>query len=240
MEKIINYSFIIPHKNTPDLLVRCINSIPKRDDIGIIIVDDNISPDIFDFNNFPCINYPNVKVIFNKEAKGAGHARNIALPLVNGKWIIFADSDDFFNACFDDLLNAYVNATADIIFFNANSVDSNTLLPSNRVDHLHDFFDIYNKNQQEGKKYFRFLFSEPWCKICRRSMINKCHIKFDETIVDEDVYFSYNAGFNAKEVIIDNREAYCVTSREDSLSQISSEDKIFCRFTIAAKWYKFL
>lgn len=35
------YSFIIPHKNSPDLLNRCIQSIPKRDDIEIIIVDDN-------------------------------------------------------------------------------------------------------------------------------------------------------------------------------------------------------
>src|SRR5574344_3074461 len=240
MEKIINYSFIIPHKNTPDLLVRCVNSIPERDDIEFIIVDDNSSPNIVDFNNFPCINNPNVRVILNKDAKGAGHARNIALPLAIGKWIIFADSDDFFNPCFEDILNDYVNSTNDIIFFNANSVDSNTLQPSNRVDHLHEFFEIYHKDKYEGEKYFRYLFSDPWCKICRRSMIRDNHIRFDETIVDEDVFFSYNAGFNADHVFIDDREAYCVTSREGSLSQIASDEKLFCRFKIAAKWNKFL
>lgn len=240
MEKIINYSIIIPHKNTPELLVRCVNSIPQRDDLEIIIVDDNSSPDIVDFNNYPCISNPNVKVIINKEAKGAGHARNIALPLACGQWIIFADSDDFYNPCFNDILNDYVNSTNDMIFFNANSVDSNTLQPSNRVDHLHDFFKIYYNNKHEGEKYFRYLFSEPWCKICRRTMIINNHIRFDETIVDEDVFFSYNAGFNAKGVYVDDREAYCVTSRDDSLSQITSEEKLFCRFKIAAKWNKFL
>jgi glycosyltransferase involved in cell wall biosynthesis len=37
----INYSFIIPHHNSPKLLERCLNSIPQRDDIEIIVVDDN-------------------------------------------------------------------------------------------------------------------------------------------------------------------------------------------------------
>ena len=37
----INYSIIISHKNIPDLLSRCLDSIPKREDIQIIVVDDN-------------------------------------------------------------------------------------------------------------------------------------------------------------------------------------------------------
>ena len=37
----ISYSIIIPHKNTPSLLQRCLDSIPQRSDIEIIIVDDN-------------------------------------------------------------------------------------------------------------------------------------------------------------------------------------------------------
>jgi len=36
-----NYSFIIPHKNCPDLLQRCVDSIPERDDVQVIVVDDN-------------------------------------------------------------------------------------------------------------------------------------------------------------------------------------------------------
>jgi len=40
-EKNIIYSIIIPHKNIPELLIRCIESIPSKNDIEIIVVDDN-------------------------------------------------------------------------------------------------------------------------------------------------------------------------------------------------------
>lgn len=240
MKKNINYSFIIPHKNTPNLLIRCVKSIPTRNDIEIIIVDDNSSPNIVDFKQFPCSTFKNVKVIFDKSSKGAGHARNIALPLITGKWAVFADSDDFFNACFNDILNEYTNSEADIIYFNANSVDSETFEPSHRADHLHEFFNIYKSDHNKGDNIFKFLFSEPWCKICRKSIIINNNIRFDETIIDEDVIFSYTIGFYAKKICIDEREGYCVTSRKGSLCQGLSEDKIFCRFIIAAKWAKFL
>ena len=34
------YSVVIPHKNCVPLLQRCLNSIPKRNDIQVIVVDD--------------------------------------------------------------------------------------------------------------------------------------------------------------------------------------------------------
>lgn len=34
------YSIIIPHYNIPELLERCLKSIPQRDDVQVIIVDD--------------------------------------------------------------------------------------------------------------------------------------------------------------------------------------------------------
>lgn len=47
------YSVIIPHKNTPELLRRCLSSIPKRGDIQIIVIDDNSDLDKVDFYHFP-------------------------------------------------------------------------------------------------------------------------------------------------------------------------------------------
>ena len=41
----MNYSVIIPHKNVPKLLARCVNSIPVRDDIEVIVIDDCSSPE---------------------------------------------------------------------------------------------------------------------------------------------------------------------------------------------------
>ena len=36
----VNYTIIIPHHNIPNLLRRCLHSIPLRDDVQIIVVDD--------------------------------------------------------------------------------------------------------------------------------------------------------------------------------------------------------
>ncbi|MCF0230769.1 MAG: glycosyltransferase, partial [Enterococcus sp.] len=72
-----NFTFIIPHKNLPELLKRCVLSIPRRDDVQIIIVDDNSDPDEVDFENFPFHGEPNINIIFDKTGKRQGHARNV-------------------------------------------------------------------------------------------------------------------------------------------------------------------
>ena len=75
----INYSFIIPHFHIPNLLLRCLKSIPKREDSEIIIVDDN-SPDADSYLElYPMLRRPDVLFIRTYERKGAGAARNVAL-----------------------------------------------------------------------------------------------------------------------------------------------------------------
>lgn len=236
----MNYSIIIPHKNTPDLLERCINSIPVRKDLEIIIVDDNSSENIVDFDNFPGLNRENTTVIFNKAGKGAGNARNIALPRAKGKYIIFADADDFFHKCFNDILDDYCNKNLDVVYFNANSVNSTTFKPSNRVDHLHVFFNIYKRNPTDGLLQFRYMFTEPWCKLINRNIIIDNNITFGKTSIDEDVVFAINVGHFANEICIDYREGYCVIDREGSLCKTISNEAINDRFLVHAMWNKFL
>lgn len=238
----MKYSIIIPHKNAPDLLRRCLASIPNRTDIEIIIVDDNSSAEKVDFSHFPGTERKNTHIIYIKEgeSKGAGNARNIALPLAKGEFIIFADCDDFFNDCFNDILTDYKNTNYDVIYFNANSVDSITYKPSFRVDHLHEFYDIYNTNKALGILYFRYMFTEPWCKIIKTSLIKENNIHFDSTCVNNDVLFSNEIGGYAKNIAIDKRKGYCVTSREGSLCQTDTPEAHSARFYVHAKWNKFL
>ena len=83
-----NFSIIIPHKNLPHLLQRCLDSIPARDDLEIIVVDDDSSEELVDFKSFPGTDRPDVKVIFDKQSKGAGAARNIGINKATGKWLL--------------------------------------------------------------------------------------------------------------------------------------------------------
>lgn len=39
-------------QNIPNLLQRCLDSIPKREDMEVIVVDDNCDTEIIDFDHF--------------------------------------------------------------------------------------------------------------------------------------------------------------------------------------------
>ena len=118
----IHYSIIIPHKNLPSLLVRCLDSIPKRDDIQVIVVDDNSSSEIVDFNNFPGKGRENVEVYFTHRSGGTGYAQNIGLEHAVGKWVLFIGADDFFTEEVNSFLDRMVDAPEDLIVFDHRSV----------------------------------------------------------------------------------------------------------------------
>jgi len=218
-----NYSIIIPHRNIPDLLQRCINSIPEREDIQIIIVDDNSDPEIVNFSSFPGQNRKNIEILFSKTREGAGFARNLGLQITKGKWLLFADADDFFNDCLNKILDEYINDPVDIVYFKNNSINNVSNEKLERGDWLNKFIDIYLTDLRKGEKLLRYLFVVPWCKLIKKDLICKYSIKFDETMINNDITFSYLSGFHANLIKTDLRELYCWVYRENSLSRQKEE-----------------
>ena len=114
------FSIIIPHHNIPTLLERCIKTIPFRTDTEVIVIDDG--SDSLYLNELRRIDECyNIKIIYNKHSGGGGKARNIGLESASGKYLIFADADDFFYGGFDKLLDRHFLSNDDIIFFNVKS-----------------------------------------------------------------------------------------------------------------------
>ena len=237
MNSMINFSIIIPHRNIPALLERLINSIPARNDLEIIVVDDCSDANAID--QLRSIERHNLTLVLNQECHGAGYARNCALPLTKGEWVLFADSDDYFNSGFNDFLNEYTDSDADIIYFNANSVDTDTYKPSNRVDHLHEFIEEYHKDKNKGELIMRYLFTEPWCKMVKREIIESHHIKFEETSIRNDVRYSYLVGHYAAKIIVDDRQLYCVTTRQNSVSRGKGHQAALDELKVFVGWKKF-
>ncbi len=229
----MNYTFIIPHKNIPDLLQRCLNSIQEREDIQIIVVDDNSDPAIVDFERFPGVNKKNTEVYFTKEGRGAGYARNVGLKHAKGKWILFADADDFFNENFLLYTDLYLNNDADIIYWDANSVDCYTGKRTYRCLHLN--YLIRTKNISKSELWLRYKFGEPWCKMIRRRLVLKHSILFDETPIHNDTMFSLLVGHYAKKIERNPFKLYCVTLRAGSISNKVSLEKLKTRIRIFKK-----
>lgn len=237
----INYTIIIPHKNTPKLLRRCLDSIPVRDDLQIVIVDDNSDPSIVDFNNFPGKDRKGVECHFAKEGKGAGYARNIGLEHAKGKWVLFADSDDFFNLGFEKIFDRYLESNSDTIYFNIDSVESDNIIKkSNRSLSKNSLFQQYKVLKDEN--LFRYGYPEPWGKMIRLSLIKEHNIKFDETKVANDYFFSIQVGFYSKNINIVNEKIYILTNREGSVSYsyANTKEKLITRIDVAERVELFL
>ena len=230
-----DYSVIIPHYNSPKLLERCLASIPDREDIEVIVVDDNSSPEMVDFDHFPGLDRKNTKIIFNKDSYGAGHARNLALPQAKGKWLIFADADDYFmpNA-WTTIQHVSERNKADIIYLNIQSVDSET------GEVLHDRGNEYIKNitkyvatkNQDFEYRLRFWNNTPWGKIIRHQIVVDNNIVFGETKHANDALFSTKTAIAAQSVDATPEICYCVTRTKGSLTQDMSIEARAIRYEV--------
>lgn len=214
----ISYSIIIPHKNTPSLLQRCLDSIPQRSDIEIIIVDDNSDEQKVDFKCFPGKFRDNVKIYFTKEGKGAGYARNIGLKHAKGKWLLFADADDFYHPSAFQTLDSYLNTNYDIIYFFAYSIDTETGLPSPREKDLNHFYKKYDPKKEKSADYIRFKSWEPWNKMIKYDFWAKHKILFDEIPFGNDFNFSMKLSCLAHKYKIIQEKLYCLTYLPNSIT----------------------
>ena len=236
----LNFSIIIPHYNIPKLLRRCLDSIPQRPDLEVIVVDDNSSPDIVDFDHFPGSDRPDVTLILDKKGGGGGYARNLGLDAAKGKWLLFADSDDYFTYCLNEMLDKYKDSDADIVYFNVAGSHTEYYTPVNRGGHLNNYIKQASSNRKLAEFNLKYLFGEPWCKMVKREIIEKHHIRFDCTPIHNDTTYSYLVGHYSKKVEIDPHAIYMLTVREMSVSRDVDEAKRFVRIEVFARRDKFL
>jgi len=122
------FSIIIPHFDIPDLLMRCLKSIPVSKEIQVIVVDDN-SPEADTYlEKYPELSRPYLEFIRTTKGGGAGYARNVGLDHAKGQWLLFADADDFFVEDMYDIITSNSDSEADVIYFKKESVCSENII----------------------------------------------------------------------------------------------------------------
>lgn len=232
----INYSIIIPHRNTPQLLNRLIDSIPDRDDIEIFIVDNSDTPLKVTYNKTI-----NVNILYSDNKKGAGHARNEGLKKITGKWVVFADADDYFSNNAFEYFDHYSNSSASIVYFGVISKFSETGLDANRGDFymrlVRKYIEEYSTEKEE---LLRFKHVVPWGKMFKKDLIDNNTLAFDEVIASNDIMFSARAAKHAEIIEADMREVYCVTVSKGSLTQSTNKDVNLSRYLVALRYNQFL
>lgn len=213
-----NFSVIIPHKNIPDLLQRCLDSIPQREDLQIIIVDDNSDAEVVDFTHFPGLKRQNTEIVFSKgdKGKGPGYARNVGMSKAKGKWIIFSDADDYFNACFDEVLKSYSDVEEEIIFFKCSTQKESGEI-SNNYPLINDA--IESAKQTGNTDAIVYGVPCPWAKFIKQDFLKKNDIWYQEITGGDDMVFSIQMAIKLSSFTLSDDHLYCVVERQGSLTR---------------------
>lgn len=229
------YTFIIPHHNSPKQLNRCLDSIPQREDIQILVVDDNSQE-----NKRPQVNRSDVQMLYIDAAhtKGAGHARNVGLQHAKGKWLLFADCDDYYKQGFIDILDEYRNKEIDVLYFNFEHRNGRT----NEL--LKDLFWKKYISQYDGTPsatdLLKFRQNVPWSKMVSSVFIRKYQIQFEEVPNGNDIFYSMLVGFFSKSIEVEKREIYVYLKNDNSIltSKLSNQGRL-CKLTHKIKQNQF-
>jgi glycosyltransferase involved in cell wall biosynthesis len=230
------YSIIIPHYNSPEKLVRLVDSIPKREDIEIVIVDD-MSDSLYaerleqnhDLNQRSIIH-------LSKKKLTAGGARNVGLIKASGKWVLFADSDDFFEPGAFEVLDREIASTgnrADVYYFKVQGFRELDLKPCNRGENINRILDNFGD-------FTRFEHVVPWGKMVRMSLLKEKKINFEEVRFSNDLMFSAKLAMSTKSVVLINEVLYHVEEGSGSLTKKKSEEHSYQRRVVQLRHEKFL
>lgn len=239
----IKLSIIIPHYNSVKLLKKLLDSIPEKEEIQIIVIDDRSDKELEEFLLLTKDSaYNHVEFLRNdKNVKGAGASRNIGLDKAKGEWILFADSDDFFMEGFYDCVSEFFTSDCEVVFFMPTSIVAGT---GNKSDRhlpyemlLNNFLD---KKSQESETFLRYKFIVPWSKLIRKSLLQDNKIYFDEVLASNDVMFSTKVGYYMKKFHVSREVIYCVTRSHGTLTMNMSEKVYDARLKVFIAYCNYL
>ena len=207
------YSLIIPHHETPDLLCRCLESVPYRDDLQIIVVDDNSKDNDKYLEKYPILGRRNVLYVPTKEGRGAGYARNVGLRFAEGKWLMFADSDDYYDEKAFEIIDGNLSDDLDILYFNVTYKGKFNIV----VLKINEKYSSYLKSGNSID--VRFCCWTPWNKVISHKLVVENNLLFDEIPSGNDAMFALNASKHAKTYkIIQDKLYYYQSDNPNSIT----------------------
>lgn len=215
----IELSIIIPHFNSFDMLRKLLDTIPSYDDLEVVVVDDR-SDDIGSWKLLEEEYRSDRRLFFRNDdgVKSAGTCRNIGLRNASGRWVLFADADDFFIEGFVDKIRKWFSSDMDVVFFTPISIDQETGETAKR--HLHfkrHILEYLHHKDRYAEDALRHRWSAPFSKLIRRELIDEHGIVFQEIPVENDFMFSLGVGQAMHRFAVSQDVIYCVVKHQGSL-----------------------
>ena len=224
------FSIIIPHYNNPSDLQRCLDSVPCRDDLEVIVVDDHSDPGKVDFEHFPGLDRPDTSVVFcdGKAGKGPGYARNVGLERAKGRWVVFSDSDDYFTPAFGEVLDRRMGSDAEVIYFKVCRRSTDGAVRPYAL-----FNDAIDQARSSGvPDPISFGVPSPVAKMIRRDFLMSHGIRYQQITCGDDILFSVRMALSLRRHELSDDVIYCVCDRPGSLTR-NNDWHSFRNYTIA-------
>ena len=190
-------SIIVPCYNVEKCVSKCIDSITNQSyqNIEIILINDGSKDKTLEIIEKYKKEDDRIKII-DKKSTGVSDTRNIGIKVANGKYIMFADADDYFEYNAVELLYKCISSK------NLNVVRARYKRLENEKIILEDDIEQYNSKSLEillkdilnGK-----IGCYVWALIIKKDFLVSHNIKFDKNLtIMEDQLFYINLLINDK------------------------------------------
>ena len=211
-------SIIIPIYNAEkylrDLLDSIINQTMDLREIQVIMVDDLSTDNSVKIMKEYVDKYDNfISIELKKNNKIAGTARNEGMKQAKGKYLMFADSDDFYtkDAC-KLMYQAIEEREADFITANYINTDQDGVIWDKPIFDK-EIYTNFKLSIYDYQQSFFILNSSACNKIFRKSFIDENQIRFLEGVPAEDAYFTTSCFMKSDRVYYINDVVYCYRQR---------------------------
>lgn len=136
--------------------------------------------------------------------KGAASARNLGLSKSEGTFVLFLDSDDFFEpTLLEKAVGKACRTNADVVLFGAKRYDQRTASvkhdPSYLRKHLLPKQEVFNRRDMAGQ-LLNLTNPPPWTKVFRRQFLLDKNIRFQKLENSNDVCFVFLAMAEAERI----------------------------------------
>ncbi len=210
MDKI---SIIIPAYNVEKYLNQSLDSVLRQTykNLEIIIVNDGSKDSTGKIANEYAKLDGRIKVI-HQPNQGLPTARNVGMEIATGKYIMFLDSDDFYedNSC-EVLYNEIKKHDADYVVGNYIHTTSDGIKWEKPLFDV-DIYDNFKLSINDFQKSFFVMNSVVWNKIFKKEFIEKHNLRFIPRTIAEDAIFSTycyvhtDKGYYIKDVVYNYRQ----------------------------------
>lgn len=215
-------SVVIPIYNTEKYLRQCVNSVLRQTykNIEVVLVDDGSTDD----SPVICDEYESMRaniVCVHQKNGGLSAARNTGIRNATGDYILFLDSDDYWDdpCLVEKLVNETKNGEVDIVNYRYKHFyeDKNKM-----IDYLPSYVTNIDSIRREDVLEIllgKGLFLASACnKLIRTSLMKEHELYFREGIISEDVDWCARVMLACKTMSYNNSDAYIYRQRTGSIT----------------------